>query len=213
MKGELLISCGGYPFVLSVEVAFYHPGGVGAAVQCSGVQNSTQSPSRSLQRFPEKYECHGHTWLQSLHLFLTVASSRGKNSEEFRMYDGIFSLFSCCEHTKIFFILVHVSSSLLCFLADITPHILQKTFFFYFINIIQICSVPKNENQKLSRHATLIILFILENDEIRQYQEHCFYSIFGPPLFPQYRFFNSRYRATSTKYFHGYCIDWPKSPI
>lgn len=96
MKGELLIWCGGGggdPFVLSVEVAFYHPGGVGAAVRCSGVQYSTQSSSKSLQRFPEKYECHGHTWLQSLHLVLTVPSSRKKekkNSEEFKMYDGIF---------------------------------------------------------------------------------------------------------------------------
>lgn len=86
MKRELLIWCGGgggggggHHFVLNVEVAFYHPGGVGAAVQCSGVQYSTQPLRRSLQRFPEKYEHHGHTWLQSLYLFLTVPRSGKKH--------------------------------------------------------------------------------------------------------------------------------------
>lgn len=76
---------GSHRFVLSVEVAFYHPGGVGAAVRCSGVQYSTQPSSRSLQRFPKKYEGHGHTWLQSLHLFLIVPYS-GKKNEEFKIY-------------------------------------------------------------------------------------------------------------------------------
>lgn len=116
IKGELLIWCGvgggSHRFVLSVEVAFYHPGGVGGAVWCSGVQYSTQPSSRSLQRLPEKYEHHGHTWLQSLHLFLTVPQLREKRVKNLKCMVAI-SLFSCCKHIKNCFMLVLISSSLL----------------------------------------------------------------------------------------------------
>lgn len=111
MKGELLIWFGrvggGHRFVLSVEVAFYHPGGVGAVQWCSVFTSVNEQESAEVSREIRVPWSHLAAVPASFSYHPQLRKKTVKNSKCMLAM----SLFSCCEHTKNVFIFVHVSSS------------------------------------------------------------------------------------------------------